>query len=129
MIELNPHDNQGVRDILWTRLLELNRLDELEEYLEMYEGEYHSAFQMYSILLAAIKRNDDENIIIDLYKNALNANEHVPDYLTGKNKMPLIEPMYYSPGDRSEAVYYVLFAHDAWSDDEIAMEKLKELMK
>ena len=105
-----------------------NRLDELEESFQMFKEE-HQAHKQYSILLSAIKRNTDDDILINLYNDAFNANKYVPYYLTGKNKIPKREPIYYSLGDKNEAIYYARLAHDAWNDDEIAMEKLKELVK
>jgi len=134
MLELNPRDNQGARHNLWPRLLELNRLDEFDEYTEMFvedeEDEMeHSPFLYYNLLLSAIKRKTDEKTIKKLYNKAYETNRYVPDFLTGKIKLPKKAPLYYTVGDESEAIFYVFTAYNAWNDDEIAMKKIKELSK
>jgi tetratricopeptide (TPR) repeat protein len=126
MIKLNPNDNQGVRDTLWTRLLELNRFDELEKYFKMFEKD-RGTFMIYTKLLSAIKLEEDETVIKSLFDEALKTNKYVPLYLTDKYKIPGKLPDFYSFGDENEAIFYVNIAYNAWHDDKVAIEKLKEL--
>src|SRR5690606_12880548 len=40
LLKLNPNDNQGVRYVLMSRLLELDRLDEAQKLFDFYDEEY-----------------------------------------------------------------------------------------
>ena len=126
ILELNPGDNQGIRYILISQLLELNRLKEAEDLLNLFDEEY-SASWAFSELLLAIKNKEDKKIIEELYEEAIELNEYVVLFLTGKKKFPSHFPEYYSMGDENEAVIYVDLALKAWNNDEIAMNILKEL--
>ncbi|MHB1377168.1 MAG: hypothetical protein ACYCXB_07070, partial [Candidatus Humimicrobiaceae bacterium] len=89
MLKLNVNDNQGIRYILITYLLELGWYDELEKLLK--KGKFKndgSAEWLYTrTLLAFIKEGDSENTRKEL-KAALNCNKYVPEYLTGKKGIP-----------------------------------------
>ncbi|MDR3292227.1 MAG: hypothetical protein LBT10_08800 [Methanobrevibacter sp.] len=127
MIELNPSDNQGARDILMTRLLELDRLKEFKEYNLEYDD--YGSFTLYNNVLLAIKNKKNDAKIKSLLKKAIEFNEHVITYLTNKKPIPQTLPEVYSYGGLDEAEYYVIIAIKAWNNDEIAMKKLNEYIQ
>ncbi len=128
LLELNPNDNQGVRDVLMSRQLELDRLDEAQELLDIYDEEY-SASWLFSKLLLSIKSNQDKSIIEKLYEEAVEENEFVVPLLIGKKKIPKSLPSFYSFGDENEAIIYVDLAQRAWKKNKKAIKILKEFNK
>jgi tetratricopeptide (TPR) repeat protein len=116
MIVLNPNDNQGVRDLLITKLLEVNDLDGARKYLDKYKND-HFAFAVYNRLLLAIKSNEKETLIKSLFNKAIKMNKDVLHYLFNKDEIPYDLPTFYSPGDHNEAIYYVSIAFKIWDDD------------
>jgi hypothetical protein len=126
IIELNPRDNTESRNILMTRLLELNELEEFEEYIE--ENQL-GAFSQYNKTLHAIKNRKDGIFISQILNEAINFNKHVLYYLTGKKEIPLQFPETYSYGDVNEAIYYSTIATKAWNNEKNAIKFLKDVLK
>jgi tetratricopeptide (TPR) repeat protein len=113
MLRLNPHDNQGVRYTLARFLLFLDRDRDLSHLLGQFPEE-GSATWAYTEALLAFRQHGDTPGARRLLKDALRANRHLPDYLLDR-KFPLAEPPgYYSPGDDSEALYYIRDFLLAW---------------
>ena len=127
ILELNPGDNQGIRHILISQYLELNRLKEAEDLLDLFDEE-HSATWAFSELLLSIKNKEEKEDIEMLYERAIDMNKHVIPFLIGKKKFPKEFPGFYSIGDENEAAIYVDLALKAWHEDEIVMKTLKELL-
>ena len=113
MLALNPNDNQGIRYVLAAWLLELERDDALHALLKRYE-EDGSAFLSYPAALAAFRRSGDSEESRKSLAAARSSNEHVPDLLLGRRRMPKTAPAFYSPGRESEAVLYVRDHAQAW---------------
>jgi tetratricopeptide (TPR) repeat protein len=113
MLRLNPGDNQGLRLILVNWLLTLDRDRDLEQLLDQYPDE-GSAHWAYTKLLVAFRRHGDSSEAARALDAAREVNKHVPTFLLGEEPMPLEQPPYYSPGDRSEALLYVAGALGAW---------------
>lgn len=128
LLELNPNDNQGVRYVLMSRLLELDRLDEAQELFDFYDEEY-SADWLFSKLLLSIKSNQNKDIIEELYEEAVEENEFIIPFLVGKKKIPKVLPSFYSPGDENEAIIYVDLAQRAWKNNKKAIKMLKKFNK
>lgn len=128
LLELNPNDNQGVRYVLMSRLLELDRLDEAQELFDFYDEEY-SADWLFSKLLLSIKSNQNKDIIEELYEEAVEENEFIIPFLVGKKKIPKVLPSFYSPGDENEAIIYVDLAQMAWKKNKKAIKMLKKFNK
>ncbi|MDR3291824.1 MAG: hypothetical protein LBT10_06725 [Methanobrevibacter sp.] len=128
ILVLNPDDNQGVRDILMTRFLELNRLKEFEKYRIEYDGGYGS-FVLYNNALFSIKNKENDAKIKSLLKKAIEFNDYIIPYLTNEKPIPQVLPEFYSDGNLNEAEYYVIISIKAWHDDEVAMKKLNEYIR
>lgn len=104
MLRLNPNDNQGVRYILITILIELGRLDEAAKLLARYDED--TAVWSYSSTLLAFRRNGDTAAARRKLSEALLANAFVPGYLLGDTTIPKTLPPYVGLRDESEAQHY-----------------------
>lgn len=113
MLRLNPGDNQGIRYILASCLLETGRDDEVVALLDEYKDDASAAWAWSRALLAFRTHGDDEQAKAALAE-AKRTNPHVPAYLTGKKKMPKRLPDMIGFGDEREAISYVGDYGSAW---------------
>ena len=123
MLRLNPNDNQGVRDTLVGWLLAEGSHEKLVRLLEQYDED--SATWAYTKALVAFRQHGDTAETRKLLKLAKAANQHVPAYLLSQEPLPRERPAYYSPGDRNEAVLYVVSALSGWRETPGATAWLK----
>lgn len=107
MIRLNPRDNQGVRYQLLNWLLMLDRNADLDALLKMFKAP-HDPQWAFPAALAAFRRKGDTAPARKALDQALASNPHVAPFLTRKRKLPREMPSWYTPGDRHEAVIYVV---------------------
>ncbi len=115
MLELNPNDNQGVRQILLGCLIDEKRHDEAEALIRKYPEDWSASWK-YARALLAYRHGQDTKDSRDYRKQALESNRYVPAYLAGRRKMPKYSPDYVGIGDKSEAIAYVLDNRQAWLD-------------
>lgn len=127
ILRLNPNDNQGVRDLLMTILIELNETEKYKKYAKKYRVD-DTTFPRYNKVLFEYKTNGPTETTLLLLKEAISYNSHVPALLL-KRKPPEEAPSHYTPGDKSEAIYYVGFAHYAWHAVPGAIDWLKAGMR
>lgn len=125
MLILNPDDNQGVRYILMPCLVELGRDEEAEELFRSYEDD-GSTFWAYSRALLDFRREGESPVSEKSLKEAWGENPHVPEYLTGRRRVPKRLPDDCGFGDSDEAVIYVSENLPAWKASPGALEWLKE---
>lgn len=129
MLELNPNDNQGVRQVYITLLLELNDKKRMEKLLKQYPDDW-SAYWKYGQALYEFRKKGAGAKADELLSDAISYNPHVPPYLLGKKKLPKqASASYYSPGDENEALDYVVDGIRPWSKTEGALEWLNDLFK
>ena len=112
MLRLNPNDNQGIRYLLASCLLELARDDVLAALLAQYSEE--SAYWAFSAALLAFRREGDSPHSQAMLAIARGINPHIADLLTGRAVMPDRMPPYIEPGKKSEAVDYSAGNMRAW---------------
>lgn len=123
MLELNPNDNQGMRDLLLALYLEEDQFDDVEELLSTYEMDASATFSWTRVLLAHLTEGPDA--AEEKLPDALDANEHVPDLLsTKRDRLDEPEP-FYAIGDESEALHYVIDHRDAWEAHPAALAWLR----
>lgn len=123
MLELNQNDNQGIRYLLTTALLEQNYF---EKYLSLYE-EYSgdpSASWRYNFALYHFKKEGNSVRSKEALQDAFESNEYVMNYMLGFKKMPKNPPDYIGMGDKNEAIAYVFDAGALWDGTEGAFEWL-----
>lgn len=128
MLHLNPNDNQGIRDLLMPRLIEMERDEEPEVLFEEYHDDGMPSW-IYSRALLDFRKMGDSEISRKSLAAAVKKNKHVPAYLLGRKKMPRSLPEYYSPGDESEAIFYTKENLEAWKSTPEALDWLLDHTK
>ncbi|MDI6764492.1 MAG: tetratricopeptide repeat protein [Thermodesulfobacteriota bacterium] len=128
MLRLNPNDNQGIRDLLMPRLIEMGRDEEAEVLFKEYQDDGMASW-IYSRALLDFRKIGDSEISRNSLKAAVKKNNHIPAYLLGRKKMPQSLPDYYSPGAETEAVFYVKENLKAWEATPRAFEWLLDQTK
>jgi tetratricopeptide (TPR) repeat protein len=113
MLRLNPGDNQGIRQILVGRLLEIGRDADAAALLKAYKDD-GSVWMVYARALAAFRTEGDSAAARKRLVAARKANGHVPDYLLSRKKLPRSTPDYHGFGDDSEAVCFMADGAAAW---------------
>ncbi|MCC5830771.1 MAG: tetratricopeptide repeat protein [Phycisphaeraceae bacterium] len=124
MLELNPNDNQGVRDPLAACYLQRMRYHDAAELLKRYEDDWMAVASWARVLLAYATGDEDEAAM--LLKEAREQNPHVELYLTGKKRRPRTRPGSYSPGEDTEAVFCADTLWEAWKKHPEAKRWVKE---
>lgn len=123
MLHLNPDDNQGIRYVYMTCLLELDRYDELWDLLNDYD-EDDDTYWLYTKALISFRREGDSENAGVILVMAGQANPHIPLYLLGTKKIPRKLPEYVGIGDESEALVYAAANIDKWKNTPGALEWL-----
>jgi tetratricopeptide (TPR) repeat protein len=113
MLRLNPGDNQGIRYVLISCLLDLGRDRELTFLLEEYQSE-DDTYWLYTKTLLSFRDQGDSEEARGNLEEARDANPHVPLYLLGKKKIPKRLPDYIGFGDESEALSYAADNIENW---------------
>lgn len=124
MLELNPNDNQGVRDWLAGCYLERKRYDDAKALFDRYPEDWLAAPAWARVLLA--HATEGEKPAARLLSAARKRNAHVEQYLAGRKRRPRKRAGAYSPGDESEAVYCADMLWEAWKAHPAARKWLKE---
>lgn len=114
LLRLNPNDNQGIRYRLLFCLLEIGDTEAAETLLEEYEGE-GTATWLYTRALVTFLREGDSPYARHALEDALEQNQHVIPYLTGRRRLPRQLPEYVGIGDKNEAVAYVAEFGELWT--------------
>lgn len=125
MLELNRNDNQGVRLLYMTLLLELPNDQRLEKLLEQYPSDW-SAYWKYGVALHQFHKTGQGDESAELLDDALAYNPYVPLFLLGVKQLPKQSPSHYSPGDEQEAADYALMGFSAWVKTEGALDWLNK---
>jgi tetratricopeptide (TPR) repeat protein len=127
LIELNPNDNQGVRDQLMLYLIEANEDEKFWKYAKEFDKDV-GAFPYFNRALFAFKREGQNAASSKLLKRAIEFNKFVPAKLCSAK--PIKEfPEMYGFGDENEALYYAVFARQIWLHTIGAMAWLRDHAK
>ena len=127
MLRLNPHDNQGLRHVLASRLFATGDLDALEELLNVYDNDAFVDWAYAKVLLA--RRKGDQRAAGASLAIAWERNPHVPGLLIGTKSLPRRLPDHYAMGSREEAILYVLQNKENWSATPGALSWLAEAVR
>jgi len=125
MLELNPNDNQGIRDTLLGMYLETGNLDGARILFKKYPPEYFAVFLWGQVLERYL--SGDLKKAAKVYRKASERNSHVLDYLTGMKHPSFELGNFYSPGEESEAILCLEKIGPAWQKYPEAIEWLKSL--
>ncbi|MBI2302650.1 MAG: hypothetical protein HYU66_27405 [Armatimonadetes bacterium] len=112
MLELNPNDNQGMREPLLGHYLAEDRLEDARRLLDTY-AEDAWAVHAFGEVLALFLEGDEAGAVLALAE-AREANPHVEALLLGRSRMPRELPDSYMLGEASEAVFVREYLGRAW---------------
>ena len=124
-LELNPNDNQGLRDVLRGLYLRVGNLEGVRRLAEDYDDSMFAASAWSMVLERFLSGELTE--AQKLVRRAHKDNPHVAGYLTGRKRLPKDSPECYSPGDANEAVCCCELIGEAWCSHPKAMKWLKSL--
>ena len=113
MLRLNPNDNQGIRYLLATCLLESGDDGALQELLKAYD-EDGSPYWTYTKALRAFRASGATKEADALLAEAVASNEHVPTFLSGEKALPRDMPDYITVGGEDEAAEYARACGPTW---------------
>ena len=113
LLELNPNDNQGNRDMLSCLLLQINRWRDYEQLYQKYPDEF-STLWLYNRALFLYIRYGGVPRTIEALNQAVECNPHVLDILTGKKEPKLSKSDYYTVGSFEEASFYFSLTCNIW---------------
>lgn len=125
MLDLNPNDNQGIRDSLLGLYLAEGELSRARGLLERYPEPGFAVFQWGSVLERVL--SGDLKGAGRHLREAERHNPYVRDYLTGRKKLPEELPDAFSPGDECEACLCVRELGEAWQSHPRAVDWLASL--
>ena len=125
LLRLNPGDNQGVREVLLPRLLELGRDDEAAQVLAAFEEDC-SATLAHARALLEFRRSGDGEAAQAKLAVAVRGNPHVTKYLSGSARLPEALADSYRPGSDEEAALAAASLLGAWHVTPGAMAWLRD---
>jgi tetratricopeptide (TPR) repeat protein len=132
LLELNPNDNQGVRYMLVSCLLE-ERTASAGAALAKLMGDFDDdagAALTYGQALWRFQENGGPSPAADeALREAIRYNKHVPAFVLGDRSMPAEFPDTVGMGDESEAIDYAASGVRAWSHTPGAIAWLRGMQK
>ncbi|MBE0410225.1 MAG: hypothetical protein IBX69_10890 [Anaerolineales bacterium] len=115
LLDLNPNDNQGIRYILADLYQDYRADKELEHLISQFENDWSTVW-LYTRALLAFKKSGESNEANQILSDAMAQNPFVPEYLTGKKRVPVRIPNTIVWGDETEAVSYASDHLNYWRE-------------
>lgn len=112
LLELNPNDNQGVRDYAGLYSLELGQIERYEALHKTYNDDV-AAFHYFNYALFRFIQLGDCQESRTALAEAREANNFVLQLMLSKKELPELAGIY-GFGDKNEAVFYCTFAKEVW---------------
>ncbi|MDQ6423065.1 SEC-C metal-binding domain-containing protein [Paenibacillus sp. LHD-117] len=128
LLELNPNDNQGVRDLLLPAYIETLEWKAAEQLIRQFDEDGSASFN-YSRVLVEYGLRGKSSKLTSLIKKATAHNPFVPAYLQGKKQLPRKMPDYMGFGDDREAIVYALMNRHLWLTRPELLQLLPERRK
>ncbi|MBW7473973.1 SEC-C domain-containing protein [Paenibacillus oenotherae] len=113
LLELNPNDNQGVRELLLSAYIETADWKSAAKLIQQFDEDGSAAFN-YSRILVEYGLKGQSPELTKLIKKAIGHNPYVPAYLQGKKRLPREMPEYTGYGDDREAIVYAHISRHLW---------------
>jgi tetratricopeptide (TPR) repeat protein len=128
MLGLNPNDNQGVRYMLISWLLILEKNDEARALIKAYNEDAGLAISCGKLLLNIVEKKGN-TAIKKSYREAIKYNPHAVPFILKKKRLPKNMPGMIELGSKDEAVIYMLYEYgkDLWNQYPSAIQALAEL--
>ncbi|WP_141432940.1 SEC-C metal-binding domain-containing protein [Bacillus sp. 03113] len=114
LLTLNPHDNQGVRDSLFSAYCEIKLLGKAEELLEDYDD--GTAAGYFNRVLVELLLNGFTEKAKKYFLKGREQNPYIVPYLNGKKRKPAQIPDYFGFGDENEARTYAFNYIHLWKN-------------
>lgn len=129
LLVLNPDDNQGIRYILLSCLLQLYRNDEAQALLDQFADDAFAQWH-YNRALLTFRQHGRSTQADSALEAAVSQNEYVPDLLLGLEDMPFEEEMpdMHGWGDENEAILYAIRGMILWAATPGAQQWLADWM-
>lgn len=124
LLELNPEDNQGVRDVLIALQLQHGDLPAARELLARFDQDA-SALHAWARILERIL-SGDRDAAARAVRRARRDNPYVEDVLTGRRQVQARDDGYYQPHTESEAAVVDSVLWNAWATHKPAMQWLRD---
>ena len=125
MLELNPNDNQGVRNELITALLAVKKYKDVEKLISDYKDD-GSATWLYSKAYLFFNQKNKKPLATKALLKAMQFNPYVPLNMFSLREMPEEEPEYIGMGDKNEAIAYVDSAIYLWGENKKTLKWLMD---
>jgi tetratricopeptide (TPR) repeat protein len=126
MLELNPNDNQGVRDLAGLFSLAAEEFSRYEKLYQLYKSDataFHAFnFALYNFLLFGDAPQSREALA-----QARAVNNHVLGLMLSKKPLPETPEDFITLGGKSEAINYCSFAKIIWMEKPGAIEWLEKV--
>lgn len=120
MLRLNPNDNQGVRYLLLSRLLDIGDDVQVKKLLDRYPDDA-AAVWLFGRALNAFRTEGDTGCARTLRTEAERGNPHVATYLLGRRRLPSTLPETIGFGDDSEAIVCAAEQMVSWRNTPVAL--------
>jgi tetratricopeptide (TPR) repeat protein len=114
MLELNPNDNQGLREILLGAYLTVSNLEGARRVLTIYADDCGAVFAWARVLERLLSEQFTEAEVA--LAEARKGNRFVELYLTGAKKLPRTMPAMYGLGSMEEAQLCLEMLSGAWAE-------------
>jgi tetratricopeptide (TPR) repeat protein len=112
LLELNPNDNQGIRDQAGLICLELDKFSQYEELYRQFEDD-DTAFHLFNYCLYLFLQQGNTEVSREALTKARHYNKHVIHLMNNKKPLPPLPEMF-GFGDKNEAIYYCTLAKPVW---------------
>ena len=126
LLNLNPNDNQGVRELLLQLLIVLSEDKEAQSLWKRFADDKIMAVWAYSKALLTFRSKRDTPTARKHLKKAIEVNKYVSAYLLEHEPLPISKPQTYSLGTKEEAIFCYTIIRIAWQMTEGALEWLEE---
>ena len=126
LLELNPNDNQGNRDVLLGLYFEVDDLDGARRLLDRFPDGL-AVFSWGRVLERFLAGDLEE--ASTARQQAHKDNRYVVDYLSEAKSLPKGPPDYYSPGQETEAIICAVYLGRAWQRHPDAVSWLRQWRK
>lgn len=124
LLRLNPGDNQGIRYLLLQLLIDMGRDEQARVLLNEYNEDW-SADMAYNAALLAFRAKGDDPEAVQALERAFEVNQHIPDYLTGRKRLPAQRSNMITIGGEDEAVNYASAYLNHWRKTPRAVDWLR----
>ncbi|HUG80325.1 MAG TPA: hypothetical protein VML01_01585 [Bryobacterales bacterium] len=119
MLELCPNDNMGNRFDLMETYLMTDHLEQALDLLNRYSEGFSAIWNWSAVLVHFLLRDFDA--ATRSLKEARKQNRYVEPYLSGKKRIPDVDPEFYTVGTESEAIVCANLLAAPWSLHPVAV--------